>query len=199
MAVRHEAGTVKVGSWVVWPVYWSAVWVGVLAAFAVAIVVGLVGIAIGAQNVGSAARIVKWSDVHRGAVVVSVFGAFLAFVVGGWVTAKIAGIGHSEPAMLHGAITWLVALPLLLFFLALGGSAYLGGWYGSLVGSPAWAVVAATTDPNAAVIARNGALAAVTALLVGLMGSVIGGWFASGEPMTLTYHRTRPATAHWVP
>jgi hypothetical protein len=32
----------------------------------------------------------------------------------------------------------------------------------------------------------------VTALLLGLVGSVIGGWMASGEPMTLTYWRTRP-------
>jgi hypothetical protein len=28
-------------------------------------------------------------------------------------------------------------------------------------------------------------------LLVGLIGSVIGGWMASGEPMTLTHYRTR--------
>ena len=32
---------------------------------------------------------------------------------------------------------------------------------------------------------RNGALGALTALLVSLMGSVIGGWMASGEPMTV--------------
>jgi hypothetical protein len=38
---------------------------------------------------------------------------------------------------------------------------------------------------------RNAALGAVTALLLGLVGSVIGGWIASGEPMTLTYYRTR--------
>src|SRR5262249_39387791 len=38
---------------------------------------------------------------------------------------------------------------------------------------------------------RNSALGAVTALLLGLVGSVIGGWIASGEPMTFTYYRTR--------
>ena len=43
--------------------------------------------------------------------------------------------------------------------------------------------------PNAAVMARNSALGAVTALLLGLMGAVLGGWMASGEPMTLTYRR----------
>jgi hypothetical protein len=45
-----------------------------------------------------------------------------------------------------------------------------------------------------AIAAQNSALGAVTALLLGLVGSVIGGWMASGEPMTLTYHRTRSAT-----
>ena len=35
------------------------------------------------------------------------------------------------------------------------------------------------------------AIPALTALLLGLVGSVIGGWIASGEPMTFTYHRTR--------
>jgi hypothetical protein len=28
---------------------------------------------------------------------------------------------------------------------------------------------------------------------LGLVGSVIGGWMASGEPMTFTYYRTRAA------
>ena len=35
------------------------------------------------------------------------------------------------------------------------------------------------------------ALGALTALLLGLVGSVIGGWMASGEPMTFTHYRTR--------
>jgi hypothetical protein len=48
-------------------------------------------------------------------------------------------------------------------------------------------------DPTAAAAARNGALAALTALLVSLMGSAVGGWMASGEPMTLaTTSRERP-------
>jgi anti-sigma factor RsiW len=42
-----------------------------------------------------------------------------------------------------------------------------------------------------AAAARNSALAAVAALLLGLIGGVIGGWMASGEPMTFTHYRTR--------
>jgi hypothetical protein len=31
----------------------------------------------------------------------------------------------------------------------------------------------------------------VVAVLLGLVGSVLGGWMASGEPMKLTYYRHR--------
>mgnify|MGYP001371996014 CR=1 FL=1 len=177
--------------WIAWPMYWGPIWVGALAALAAAVIFGLVGLAIGAHQVGTAGQITKWSDVSRASVVFTVFAAFLAFVVGGWVTGKTAGIGRSEPAMLHGAITWLVALPLLIVLMALGGGGALGGWYGGLVGTPAWVVVTTPPDPNAAILARNAALAAITAGLLGLIGSVIGGWMASGEPMSVTHYRQR--------
>ena len=41
---------------------------------------------------------------------------------------------------------------------------------------------------NAAAIARNSALGAITALLLGLVGAVIGGWMASGERMSIGRH-----------
>jgi len=42
-------------------------------------------------------------------------------------------------------------------------------------------------------VTRNTAIGAATALLLGLMGAVVGGWMASGEPMNFTHHRTRKA------
>jgi hypothetical protein len=49
----------------------------------------------------------------------------------------------------------------------------------------------ATADPKAAIAARNGALGTLRALLLGLMGSVIGGWMGSGEPIVLGARRRR--------
>jgi hypothetical protein len=175
--------------WHAWPVYWTAIWVGALASIAAAVIFGLIGIAIGAHQTGVAGQIVKWGEVPRVSVIASVLGAFLSFVIGGWVTAKVAGIRHSEPAILHGTIAWLAALPLLLVLVTIGAGTGLGGWYGGLGGFPAWVTPTGPVDPNAAIIARNSALAALTAVLVGLVGSVIGSWLASGEPMTLTYRR----------
>jgi hypothetical protein len=174
-----------------WIVSWSGIWVGALAALATALILGLVAIAVGAHQVGPGARIDTWSDVRMGTLVFSVVGAFMSFVVGGWVAGKIAGVCRAETASLHGAIVWVVAVPLLLLLTALGAGTYFGSWYGGLAGSPSWVAQASTAaaDPRAAIIARNSALGAVTALLLGLMGGVLGGWLASGEPMTLRSYR----------
>jgi hypothetical protein len=176
-----------------WPLSWSAVWVGTLAALALVLIFGLIGVAIGAHRAGH--PLGRWHDMSFLALLWSVLAAFLAFAAGGWVAAKVAGLRRSESAMLHGAIAWLVAVPILLLLSALGASAYFGTWYGGLAGTPAWVapMAAAAEDPAAAIAARNGAVAAVAALLLGLVGGVIGGWMASGEPMTFTYYRTRPA------
>jgi hypothetical protein len=174
-----------------WPVSWSAIWVGALAALAVGLVIGLIGTAVGAHEVS---RYVDWKKVRFTGLVFSVGGAFFAFVVGGWAAARIAGIQRSETAMLHGASVWLVALPILVVFAAVGGSGQAGGWYGGLSGVPVWATVPLPADPQVAKAIRNTALATAIALLIGLVGSVIGGWLASGEPMTFTHYRQRDLT-----
>ena len=169
-----------------WYLSWSGVWVGALSAVALLLVFGLTGIAVGAHQLGR--RIGSWHEFHLVTLAFSVFGSFLSFVLGGWVAARIAGIRRAEPAMLHGAIVWLVAIPGLLFLAALGAGGYFGTWYTGLAAPPAWAPQATPIEsPGAALAARNGALGALTALLLGLVGGVVGGWMGSGERMTLGY------------
>lgn len=209
--------------WHHWPVDWSAICVGTLAALAIVGLLGLIATAVSSQGFAPQHRVVDLKTVRIEAMAFGVCSAFFAFVVGGWVAARIAGILHSEPAMLHGAIVWLLATPALLLLVAVGAAGYSGTWYAGLAHT-AWSMppaalidlspfASATTGPRAlpgesefsadqrafdrsneelAKATRNAALFAVTALLLGLMGSVIGGWMASGEPMTLTYHRHRP-------
>jgi hypothetical protein len=177
--------------WIRWPVAWTAIWVGALTALAVGLIIGLLGFAVGAHEVS---RYVEWKKVHLLTLVFDVGGAFFAFVAGGWTAARIAGIRRSEPAILHGSIVWLLTLPFLLVLAALGGAAHFGGWYAGLAGTPSWAAVT-STDPDLAEATRNNALASVVALLLGLVGSVIGGWMASGEPMTFTHYRKRERLA----
>jgi hypothetical protein len=187
-----------------WRVHWSAVSIGALATLAALMVLGLVGVALGGAVLDAAPRDVDdWSKVGWGAVVLMVLGTFLAAAAGGWVAAKTAGLRVAEPAMLHGAVVWLVALPLLVVCAALGARSYFDPWHAGLAGAaPVVAAAppssgAAATDggrdagglaqpspaeiERAAKIARNGALATLTAVLLGLMGAVVGGWLASGD------------------
>jgi hypothetical protein len=172
--------------WTAWPIAWSAIWVGALTALAVGLIIGLVGYAVGANEV---ADYVDWKKVRLITLIFSVGGAFFAGVAGGWTAARIAGRRRSEPAILHGAIVWLLTLPLLLALAAAGALGHFGGWYGGLGAMPSLA--AAAPDPDMATAVRNNALATAAALLIGLIGAVVGGWMASGEPMTFTHYRTR--------
>lgn len=56
-----------------------------------------------------------------GTLVASVFVAFLTFVIGGWCAAKVSGLSRAEPAILHGAIAWMVAVPLIVLLIAAAG------------------------------------------------------------------------------
>jgi hypothetical protein len=171
-----------------WPVAWSAIWVGALAAVALGLIIGLLGFAVGAHEV---AKAVSFKNIRLTSLIFSVGGAFFAFVLGGWVAARIAGIERSEPAILHGAIAWLLTVPMMLLLGALGAVRYFGGWYGGLAGNLVLGPTPTTVDQATAAAMRNSAFATLVALLVGLVGSVIGGWMASGEPMSLTYRRRR--------
>ena len=215
--------------WVHWPVNWSAVWIGALGAVSAVLIFGFIGTALGAYAVQPDSRIVDLRKIAIGSLIFGVCGAFFAFVIGGWVAGKIAGILHAEPAMLHGAVVWLLTTPALVTLAALGTGSYVGTWHSSLAGTPSWAAPAvapfdrpemlginATAQEREAYraelakyqaevakwrqdtpkVVRNSALGAVTALLLGLVGSVIGGWMACGEPMSVTYYRTRKAVAH---
>ena len=173
--------------WRTWPVSWGAIWVGALTALAVGLVIGLLGFAVGVHEVS---RFVDWKKIRLTGIIFSIAGAFFAFVAGGWAAARIAGIRRSEPAMLHGGIVWLVGLALLLALSGSGAAQNWGGWYGGLSGSPI-ALGGLPADPNVAANVRNTTIATLVALLLGLVGSVLGGWMASGEDMSLTYYRRR--------
>jgi hypothetical protein len=185
--IRDEDLYSRPETWVAWSINWGAIWVGALAALSAALIFGLLGTAFGATSLE---KISSWHTISMIDVTVIVCAAFFSFVIAGWVTGKITGARHSEPTILHAAIAWLVATPILVTMLAAGAGTAFGGWYGGLIASPIGAAVASTASPD---IVRNTAMAAVTSLLLGLIGSVIGGWMASGEPMTFTFYRKRNA------
>ncbi len=70
--------------WRAWPIAWSAVWVGALAAVVLGFIIGLIGFAVGAHE---SSRFARWSNVKLITLVFEVCGAFFMFVLGGWVAA----------------------------------------------------------------------------------------------------------------
>jgi hypothetical protein len=223
LAARQLASENEWGQWRRWPVNWSAIIVGALATFAFALLVSLVAVAVGAHNLDPQNRVVDLKKISMVTAAIGIAGSFFAFVVGGWVAGKIAGIFRSEHAMLHGAIVWLVAVPTIGMLATLGMAGSVGTWYAGLAGhngnsynstpfirpdalsanataEELQRYTTATTEYQKNVAqwreetpkaVRNSALCAVTSILVGLMGSALGGWMASGEPMTFGVVRHR--------
>jgi len=196
--MRQGSTVVREESWTAWPVYWTPVIVGALASVVAVVLFGVVGTAVGSWKAGNEGRITDFSGIARVAVAYAVFASFLAFVIGGWVTARIAGIRRAEPAILHAAISFLVATVTLLAMASFGGAVF-SGWYAGLAPSSAAPTgTAQPIDPNAAKAAAAGATAAAVAILLGLAGSVVGGWMGSGERMDFSFYnrersrRSRP-------
>lgn len=220
VTIRHADLTeAKYERWNRWPVNWTAIGVGALTVLVVSMFVALAAVALGAHQLTPEHRLVDIKKITFSVMLIGVVGSFFSFVLGGWVAGKIAGILHSEPAMLHGSIVWLVGVPLLALFSAAGAGGYSGSWYdgfathGSNISNPYtrpealpatstpqqqaaydadWAEYrrrVAAWNADAPLVTRNAALFAATAVLIGLMGAVIGGWMACGEPMSLSYKR----------
>jgi hypothetical protein len=135
-----------------WPVDWSAVWVGALSAVVLALIIALIGVAVGAHRVADT-RMVRWSEFGLWSLIFTVGGAFLSFVVGGWVAGRIAGFFRAEPAILHGAIAWLLGVSLIM---AMGSLGAFGPWYRGVIPLRA-AAPTAVEDPDTARAARNAA------------------------------------------
>jgi hypothetical protein len=184
----EQGAVVREDSWTAWPVYWSPVIVGALASVVAVVLFGVIGTAVGSWKAGNEGRVTDFSGVGRVAVAYAVFASFFAFVIGGWVTARIAGIRRAETAILHAAIAFLVATVVLLAMASFGGAVF-NGWYAGLAPSPAVPAQAGQPlDPSVAKAAAAGATAAAVAILLGLLGSVIGGWMGSGERMDFSFY-----------
>jgi hypothetical protein len=109
------------------------------------------------------------------------------------VASKIVGGRRAESAMFHGALVWPLAVPLLLVLAALGAGSYFGAWYGGMAGTPTWVTPpSGPVDPDGTIATCNRALDAIMAVLLGLVGSVIGAWLGLRKPMASSGNWTPP-------
>jgi ABC-type transport system involved in multi-copper enzyme maturation permease subunit len=187
-------------------VRWSAVFAGLLTALSTLALLSLLGLAIGASayNPGDNA-----GNYGLGAGLWGGLSALLAFLVGGWVAARTAGVRGERNGMLNGAMVWALAIPLLLYLLSSGIGA--AARTASTVASGGLEAAAQTTDNNPnltgaqtpaeagvnnlqdqanalttpenvnniADATRRGALGTLGSLLLGLGAASLGGYFGS--------------------
>ena len=206
MDTRRD-NVVVVETWVPWPVSWSAIWVGALAAIALALLFGLGGIALGVHLLGPSQRIVDWRKFTMGALIFSVCGAFFSgcgWGLGRWQGRRYSTLGTShaprgDRLARHGAAPARAGRAGRLAVTLAGGMVALLGKRSGLRPCPARPPRPARHSSGGprGCRARSGAcgpesaLGAITALLLGLVGSVVGGWMASGEPLMFTIARGR--------
>lgn len=159
---------------------WGAIWAGLITAIATFLLFTTAAVAIGAMAVGSGA------DLEAGSMAGGIAGAviaLLAFLAGGFVAGRTAGVIGREYGALNGFLVWALGIVLILALAAMGlGSLF--GASGDLfaqyrqLGSPQPEGV----DPNAIVDGiRNGSMGAFLGMLLPAIAATVGGLLGSRE------------------
>jgi hypothetical protein len=164
-------------------VRWGPIWAGLISALGVFLLLTTAAVAIGAQVVDSGA-----SADEGGAAsgIASAIIALLAFLVGGFIAARTAGVIGRGYGALNGFLVWALGVVLILALAAFGlGSLF--GASGDLfaqyqqMGQPQ-----ADVDPESVVEGiRNGSIGAFLGMLLPAIAATLGGLFGSREQVVL--------------
>jgi hypothetical protein len=120
---------------------WGAVFAGVIILLIVQFVLSLLGVGIGASSIDPSQQggTPEASDVGIGAGLWWVICSLIAVFAGSWVAGRLAGMPDRTDGMLHGLVTWGLAMLLLIYLLTTAVSSLVGGAFG-IVGSAMQAV-----------------------------------------------------------
>ena len=156
-------------SWSDW-VRWGPVWSGFFAILATLIVLGSLGTAIGLSVWGATP--------NRGfGYGWAIFTGIVAYFLGGWVTARSAGVRGVAPALLNSALAWALSLAAVLVLVVIGASGIIGA-FGSnlalLVRTPGSGGAPANTAGNIATTAWVTFAALVIGLILAMIGGLLG-------------------------
>lgn len=120
---------------------WGAVFAGVIIVLIVQFVLSLLGVGIGASTIDPSQQggTPEASSVGIGAGLWWVICSLIAVFAGSWVAGRLAGMPDRTDGMLHGLVTWGLAMLLLIYLLTTAVSSLVGGAFG-IVGSAMQAV-----------------------------------------------------------
>jgi hypothetical protein len=158
-------------------VRWGAIWAGLLTAIGTFLILTTAAVAIGAQAIDSGA---SGDDAGMAGGIVSAVIALLAFLVGGFVAGKTAGVVGRGYGALNGFLVWALGVVLILALAAFGlGSLF--GAAGDLFGQyQQMGQPQPEADPNAVVEGiRNGSIGAFLGMLLPAIAATVGGLLGS--------------------
>lgn len=170
--VRSSPGEVSIATAALDRVRWTSVIAGFFTVLATIIVLTVLGVAIGLSTVDA-------NNPRGFALGLSIYGgitALVAFLVGGYVSARTAAVAGSGNGILNGAMVWIITIPILVYVLGNGIGSLLGttvdlttraATIGAEIAAPAVGQVAGEVAANPTLAATvqagaNGALAEAT-------------------------------------
>jgi len=130
MATRRENVDVVVGApepGVQRRISWGAIFAGVVIALVVQLVLGILGIGIGASTIDPLTEGNPVSGVGVGAGIWFAVSLLIALFAGGYVAGRLAGIPHRQDGLLHGLLTWGLTTLLTFYLLTTTVGGLIGG------------------------------------------------------------------------
>jgi hypothetical protein len=179
-----------------WSLHWGPIVTGLLAAVTAMTLLSLLGAAIGltAFQAGAGVQGAPPADAGRNAAVWSGISAALSFLLGGYVASRTAGLRDRRWGSWHGALVFMLAVPLLFWLAGQGLGAVVGGLSGyaatfnpGYLADPARAGapgVAPSDILRAASAARNAAWFTLVGLVLGLGAGALGGYLGVHHNLT---------------
>ena len=174
-------------------VRWGPIMAGLATALTSLLMLSLLGLAIGLTVVNAgdaAAQGDAPAGLGRNSAIWGAISALIAFFLGGWVAGRSAAVFNRGWGALNGALVFLIAVPVILWFASMGLGTVLGtlgSFAGSLNPDPGTTQsvaeqarqAAQNTQPievaRAAETARNTAWGTLLGMAIGLGASALGG------------------------
>jgi hypothetical protein len=180
-------------------VRWGPVLAGLLTALTTMLLLNLLGLAAGlsAVDIGGTPQqgtTAQAQDAGRNSAIWAGLSAIIAFFLGGYVTARTAGLFDRGWGAVNGAMVFLLAVPLVLWLAAQGVGALIGGLGTYAGGFDTLRNTTGNVDQSdvarAAEGVRNGAWGALLGSLLGLGSSALGGMFGARQESDYATHGT---------
>ncbi|HEY7350642.1 MAG TPA: hypothetical protein VH599_20195 [Ktedonobacterales bacterium] len=169
-ASKSQAGPLAWSDWV----RWGPIWSGFFTIVATLAVIGALGTAIGSTVWGS----VPTAFVYGWGILTGI----VAYFLGGWVTARAAGVRGVGAAILNSALAWALSLVAILVLVVIGAGGILG-----FMGANIAVILRTPGGIGAPTMTMGGNMASTawamfTALMIGLILAVLGG-IAGSRPL----------------